>query len=244
VRRELPMHDVRAAAIRVSYGDARALDGVDLHAPGGEVTAVVGPNGAGKSSLLLAMYGSVRATGSVVVDGADMSARSATERLRAGLALVPQGRQLFPRLTVSENLQLMVDLLGLGPEHLDEALARFPILGERSRALAGVLSGGEQQMLAVSRALMGSPRVLLLDEMMTGLAPKIVSALADIVAQLAADSGVAIVVAEPGLGPIRRVVTSGVVLVRGRVVARADDVEELEASHRAAMGVGSAPSAT
>ena len=107
-------HELVASGIGVRYGEAVALTDVDLMAPGGSVTALVGPNGAGKSSLLLALYGSVAAAGTVTVDGEDLSRLSATRRVRAGMAIVPQGRQLFPRLNVRENLQLMAELLQLG----------------------------------------------------------------------------------------------------------------------------------
>jgi branched-chain amino acid transport system ATP-binding protein len=231
-------HELVARDVRVRYGKATALAGVSLSAPGGAVTAVVGPNGAGKSSLLLALYGSVRAAAGVVeVAGADVSALRATDRARAGIALVPQGRQLFPRLTVRENLQLMADLLRLDRGTVDEALDRFPILRQRARNLAGVLSGGEQQMLVVSRSLMGSPRVLLLDEMTTGLAPLVVEQLAETVAGLAGDAGTAVVLAEPSLGAIRRVVDRGVVLVRGEIVAEATGPDALDDAYRTALGV-------
>jgi branched-chain amino acid transport system ATP-binding protein len=230
-------HELVARDVWVRYGKATALAGVALSAPGSSVTAIVGPNGAGKSSLLLALYGSVRAQGTVEVDGEDMSRLRATDRARAGVALVPQGRQLFPRLTVRENFQLMADLLRLGRGTVDEALDRFPILRQRVRSLAGVLSGGEQQMLVVSRSLMGSPRVLLLDEMTTGLAPLVVEQLAETVAGLARDAGTAVVLAEPSLGAIRRVVDRGVVLVRGEIVASADGPDALDDAYRAALGV-------
>lgn len=229
-------HELRAQGLTVRYGHAAALSGVDLVAPGGAVTAVAGPNGAGKSSLLLALYGSVRANGTVIVDEDDLTRLSATRRARAGVALVPQGRQLFPRLTVRENLQIMAELLGLKRSSVDEALDRFPILRQRARGLAGVLSGGEQQMLVVSRALMGSPRVLLLDEMMTGLAPLVVRELADTVAELA-HSGVAVVLAEPSIHALHRIIDRGIVLMRGEVVAHADSSEALDRSYQAAMGV-------
>jgi branched-chain amino acid transport system ATP-binding protein len=231
------LHELVARGIAVRYGKATALAGVSLSAPGGVVTAVVGPNGAGKSSLLLALYGSVRAAGAVEVDGVDVSGLRATDRARAGIALVPQGRQLFPRLTVRENLQLMADLLKLDRGTVDEALDRFPILRQRARSLAGVLSGGEQQMLVVARSLMGSPRVLLLDEMTTGLAPLVVEQLAETVADLARGAGTAVVLAEPSLGAIRRVVDRGVVLVRGEIVAEADGPDALDARYREALGV-------
>jgi branched-chain amino acid transport system ATP-binding protein len=230
------LHELVARGIAVRYGKATALAGVSLSAPGGVVTAVVGPNGAGKSSLLLALYGSVRAAGAVEVDGVDVSGLRATDRARAGIALVPQGRQLFPRLTVRENLQLMADLLKLDRGTVDEALDRFPILRQRARSLAGVLSGGEQQMLVVARALMGAPRVLLLDEMTTGLAPMVVRELTDTVAALAAD-GVAVALAEPSLAPVQRIVDRGLVLIRGEVRATSPTPTALDRAYQSAMGV-------
>lgn len=222
--------------LTVRYGKATAVDQVSLFARSGEVTAIVGPNGAGKSSLILGVFGSIPAEGVVRVGHTDLSALSASRRAKAGLALVPQGRQLFPKLTVAENIQIMAELLGLPKSAIDGAMDRFPILRERSGQLAGVLSGGEQQMLVVGRALMASPEVLLLDETMTGLAPKIVAGLADTFAQLARD-GVAVVVADPSLGPIRRIVHRGYVIVRGEFVAECDSVESLDAQYQRAMGV-------
>ena len=234
---EAVSRELEARGLTVRYGDAAALTDVDLRAKGGRVTAVVGPNGAGKSTLLLSLYGSVKASGQVLLDGRDLTRRRATERARAGIALVPQGRQLFPRLTVRENLQIMAEVLKLGRDEVDRAIDRFPILRERSRSLTGVLSGGEQQMLVVTRALMGQPKALLCDEMMTGLAPMIVGDLADTLAELAHGEGVAVVLAEPTLGAVRRIIDTGVVLIRGSVVAEASDVTELDVAYRRAVGV-------
>ena len=233
----MPAHELRVEGLTVRYGHASALTDVSLTVPGGAVTAVVGPNGAGKSSLLLAAYGSVPSTGRVFLDGEDVSGMRTAARARAGIAVVPQGRQLFPRLNVGDNLQVMAELLRLPKSAVDEAIDRFPILRTRLRSLVGVLSGGEQQMLVVTRALMGSPRVLLLDEMMTGLAPLIVRELADTVARLAAD-GVAVLMAEPVLGASRRIIDRGYVLVRGGIVATVEDGgRALEDAYQAGIGV-------
>ncbi len=147
-----PEHDrgLRVEALTVRYGRATALTDVSLTVPRGAVTAVVGPNGAGKSSLLLGIYGSVPGTGTVEVDGENVSRLKPIARARAGVAIVPQGRQLFPRLNVTDNLRVMAESLRLPASSVDEALDRFPILRTRARSLAGVLSGGEQQMLVVS----------------------------------------------------------------------------------------------
>ncbi|GAA0948998.1 ABC transporter ATP-binding protein [Virgisporangium aurantiacum] len=231
-------HELRVEGLTVRYGHSSALSDVDLTVPGGSVTALVGPNGAGKSSLLLAAYGSVPASGKIFLDGEDVSSLRPAARARAGIAIVPQGRQLFPRLNVADNLQVMAELLRLPRSAVDEAVDRFPILRTRLKSLVGVLSGGEQQMLVVTRALMGKPRVLLLDEMMTGLAPLIVRELADTVARLAADDGVAVVMAEPALGASRRVIDRGYVLIRGAVVATEEGGgRALDRAYQHAVGV-------
>ncbi len=222
--------------IGVRYGNATALRGVSMTVPSGKVTALVGPNGAGKSSTLLAAYGSVHFSGEVKLQGQDVSKRNALQRGRDGVGLVPQGRQVFPKLTVRENLAVMAGLLRLKRAAVDEAIDRFPALRERAGQLAGVLSGGEQQMLVVSRALMSRPSVLLLDEMMTGLAPKIVSGLVDTVRSLA-DDGAAVLIADPQPAPILRAVDRGYVLLRGEVVAQADDAYSLDREYRTAMGI-------
>lgn len=227
---------LQVSGFGVRYGRATAVDGVDLNAPAGRVTAVVGPNGAGKSSLALGVYGSIPATGRITLYGTDLSGRPALARARAGMALVPQGRQLFPKMTVRENISVMASLLKVPQAQVDSALDRFPILRKRIGSYAGVLSGGEQQMLVVTRALMTSPRAIILDEMMTGLAPRIVAELRETVAQLAAD-GVAVLVTDPSLAALRAVVDRGYVLVRGRLVAECDSAEDLDRAYQKAMGV-------
>src|SRR5690625_2925511 len=198
-RSELMTAALEVAGLTVRYGRARALHDVSLTFESGRVHAVVGPNGAGKTSLLLAISGAVEASGQVLVDGEDISASSVAERARRGFAVVPQGRQIFPTLTVRENLEVMAEVLRVGGSEVDGALDRFTNLRRRESSLAGVLSGGEQQMLAVSRALMGRARVVLLDELATGLAPVIVEELGHVVHDLAA-RGAAVVLASPSLG--------------------------------------------
>ncbi|MCX4390078.1 ATP-binding cassette domain-containing protein [Micromonospora peucetia] len=228
---------LRATDLTVRYGRASALNltGTELRVPAGRVTLVVGPNGAGKSSLVLALYGSVPAGGQVYLGGRDISALPTRVRARSGLALVPQGRQLFARMSVRENLMVSAELLRLDPERVEQALDRFPILRTRANRPAGVLSGGEQQMMVVARALMTDPSVLLLDEMATGLAPLIVDDLLRTVRELAR-SGTAVLLASPTIGVLGQVADGGVVMMRGRVVAEHDDVAELDAAYQAAMG--------
>lgn len=227
---------ITASKITVRYGNALAVHEASLTAPDGRVTAVVGPNGAGKSSLMSALFGSVPSTGSVEVDGTDLSDIRPGKRLRAGVAYVPQGRQLFPRLTVRENLEIGARLLGARNDVLGSAFDRFPILRTRERSLAGVLSGGEQQMLVLARALLVEPSALLLDEMTTGLSPKISGELLDLVRGLA-DSGVTVVVAEPALHRMARIVDRGYVMMRGGLSEPHSDAASLDSAYRSAMGV-------
>lgn len=222
--------------VTVRYGNAHAVRAASFTAPSGQVTAIVGPNGAGKTSLMSAAFGSIPATGRVEIDGEDLSSTPAGTRLRKGLAYVPQGRQLFPRLTVRENLEIGARLVGSRNSVLDSAFESFPILRTRQRQLAGVLSGGEQQMLVLARALLVTPSVLLLDEMTTGLSPKITGELLDRVRDLA-DSGVTVVVAEPALHRVAKIVDRGYVMMRGAVTGPEQNAAALDAAYRSAMGV-------
>ncbi|MBS2990416.1 ATP-binding cassette domain-containing protein [Rhodococcus erythropolis] len=225
--------------VTVRYGSAVAVREVSLVAPAGEVTAIVGPNGAGKTSLAGSIYGSVPATGTIKFDGREIQKLSALDRGRSGFAYVPQGRQLFMRMSVRENLRVGADLLGLKAEAVETAFERFPILHERSESYAGVLSGGEQQMLVLGRALLETPKVLLLDEMMTGLAPKIVAELRALVGGLAAE-GVTVIVTEPALTALKSVVDRGYVMQRGELVRECDSAATLDNAYKQSMGVLSA----
>ena len=220
----------------VRYGSAAVVSSVSITAESGSVTAVVGPNGAGKSSLFSGIYGAIRSTGTVCLDDADLSRASAMARGRRGFAYVPQGRQLFMKMSVVENLVVGADLLGLPKSAVDSAMDRFPVLRERASRFAGVLSGGEQQMLVLARALLADPRVLLLDEMTTGLAPKIVAGLRETVRELAS-SGVAVLIAEPALTALKPIVDRGYVMQRGRIVADCSSADELDKEYRRSMGV-------
>jgi len=231
------VNGVAVTGLWVRYGHATAVAGVDVTFEPGRINAIVGPNGAGKSSLLLALYGAVTSTGLVTVGGEDVYGLSTAQRARQGVSLVPQGRQIFPTLTVRENLDVMAEVLKVGRLAVDRALERFPRLVERQRSLAGVLSGGEQQMLAVTRALMADRcRVLLLDEMTTGLAPLIVQGLMRTVREMA-DNGTTVVMAEASIGAIRDDIDRGVMLLRGEVVATADDGARLDSLYRSRTGL-------
>lgn len=227
---------LQVRGLTVRYGKALAVDAVNFDAAPGAITALVGPNGAGKSSCLNAIYGGAASSGQVMLDGEELGGMTAMQRARHGVALVPQGRQLFMRMSVRENLEVMARLLDVGDADIEAGLDRFPILRDRSRQLAGVLSGGEQQMLAVSRALMGKPRVLLLDEMVTGLAPLIVRELVETAMRMAAQ-GAVVLVAEPSIGAVRERIDRGYVMLRGEIVADADNGAELDKAYQRHMGL-------
>ena len=201
------------------YGPVSVLRDFDLTVPATGVVALLGPNGAGKSTVLRVASGRLRATaGAVLVDGRDVT-RSPAERLaRLGVCTIPEGRGIFPNLTVTEHLRMWT-YRGRGTrmaDVVDVAFGRFPRLAERRDQLAGTLSGGEQQMLAMSRALSTDPRLLLLDEISMGLAPIIVGELYDIVAQLAAE-GRAILLVEQFARTALQIADRAAVMAHGRV---------------------------
>ena len=207
----------------VRYGRNRAVCAVDLTVGAGEIVTVLGANGAGKTSLLRALQGVVRASGRVVFDGVDISDASSAARVRRGMVLVPEERQIFVAMTVHENLQLGAHLRRDSDVAADiEALyTRFPHLGRRRDNPAAVLSGGEQQMLAIGRALLARPRLMMLDEPSLGLSPLLVDQLFDLLGALNQD-GLAMLLVEQNthlaLGAARR----GYVLELGQVTLQGD----------------------
>ena len=204
--------------VSASYGTVPVLRDITLSVPTGSVVALLGPNGAGKSTTLRVASGRLRASsGSVLVGGRDVTRSSAERLARAGVCTIPEGRGVFPNLTVAENLRMWTYRGGLSRAAVEEqTYARFPKLKERRRQVAGTLSGGEQQMLAMSRALSTSPRILLLDEISMGLAPIIVAQLYEIVGQLAAE-GLAILVVEQFAATALEVASWAAVMTHGRI---------------------------
>jgi len=217
----LELHDVS-----VRYGAVRALDEVSLRVAAGTITAVLGANGAGKTSLLRAVNGLTKlAGGTISVDGDDLRRRPAEDVVRLGVAHVPEGRGVIAELTVEENLRLGAlwrrDAPGLRHD-LDRMLTLFPPLAERRKRLAETLSGGERQMLALGRALMARPRLLLLDEPSLGLAPRITSQIMSVVRGLRDDEGLAVLLVEQNARSALSIADSAVVLNVGRVVVEGD----------------------
>jgi branched-chain amino acid transport system ATP-binding protein len=214
--------------IRAGYGTINVLDDVSLSVEPGQVVGLLGPNGAGKSTLLKVASGELQSThGTIRFDGKDVTSVSSDQLARQGLCLIPEGRGVFPNLTVDENLR-MASFTGTTFAVIQErSFATFPALEKRRRQTAGTLSGGEQQMLAVARALATNPRVLLLDELSMGLAPMIVSALYKIVTEIAA-TGVSIIVVEQFVDSIRGVADTAALMLNGGIVARGS-LEEVSA---------------
>lgn len=205
--------------VRASYGSIEVLHGVNLTVGRGEVVALLGPNGAGKSTLIKVASGILRpSAGQLMIAGRDATGASANALARAGLCTIPEGRGIFPNLTVRENL-LMATYSGHKLSDIEHSTyARFPRLAERRSQLAGTMSGGEQQMLSLARALATDPVILLLDELSMGLAPLIVSELYQQVAAIATE-GVSVLVVEQFARTVLGVADKAVVLAHGKVQA-------------------------
>jgi branched-chain amino acid transport system ATP-binding protein len=216
----IPLLEIRQ--LRVKYGNVEALHGVDLAVQPGEIVTLLGANGAGKSTTLRAISGLLRPSGGEIrLDGKPAQGVPAHERVRMGIAQAPEGRRIFGTLTVRENLALGAFTRTDGAEIAETAawIARlFPVLESRRDQLAGTLSGGEQQMLAIGRALMAKPRVLLLDEPSLGLAPLLVKAIFRTIREINEQTGVTVVLVEQNARAALKLAHRGYVMEVGRIV--------------------------
>jgi branched-chain amino acid transport system ATP-binding protein len=220
------------------YGAVKALRGVSLNVEAGETVALLGTNGNGKSTLIKCVMGLVRPTrgkAALTIDGVvhDLSKLSPEDIVDLGVALVPEGRRLFPKLTVVENL-----MLGAFRKAARSAIQRnmamafetFPVLRDRRRQLAGTMSGGQQQMLAIARALMSSPRLLLIDEPSVGLSPLLVSQTIAKIGELKQGFGLTVLMAEQNFNQAIRIADRGYIIVHGEIAVAAESVEALKAN--------------
>lgn len=209
-------------SIQTKYGSIYALKGIDLHVNKGEIVTIIGANGAGKSTTLNTISGIVRpVTGEVIFEGKDITYMPADKIVENGLIQVPEGRDIFPNLTVYENLllgaYLRKDDKSVIKKDIDNVTSYFPRLAERFKQLGGTLSGGEQQMLAIARALMSKPKLLLMDEPSLGLAPKVVKDIFDVIKKINED-GTTIVLVEQNAMLALSVAHRGYVMETGKIV--------------------------
>jgi branched-chain amino acid transport system ATP-binding protein len=218
-------------AVRAGYSTFQALFDVSLDVRRGEAVAVIGPNGAGKTTLMRVISGLIRPTaGSIVMEGVDLVATPGHRIVETGIAHVPESRRLFPRMSVEDNLRIGGFMTAARPkfrQRLDVVYELFPRLRERRRQFAGTMSGGEQQMCAIGRALMSDPRLLLLDEPSAGLAPVIVEQLFDLVTRLRT-GGLTVLIVEQNVQQVLRVVDRAYLLKAGSIRATGTSAELLE----------------
>ena len=231
-----PTTALNISALEVAYGAVTAVAGVSLTAAAGEVTCIMGRNGVGKTTLLRAIMGQHKTRAGVVeLSGREITRLPAHDRARAGIALVPQGREIFPRLTVRENLEVAFSARGRREAGaIDEVMGMFPILKQFAKRMGGDLSGGQQQQLAIARALVGKPSVLLLDEPTEGIQPNIIDEIGAVLRRLAAERGLAVVLVEQYVAFVRETGHRFYAMDRGRIVASgttAELTDEVVARH-------------
>ncbi len=208
------------AHVNAFYGNSRAVRDLSLSVSGGELLAVLGRNGTGKTTLLRAMLGLIRQTGTISLDGEDVSARRTDERARLGIGYVPQGRGIIPGLTVMENLRLGLFANPSAKGRLDDSVFElFPMLKEHLGRRGGNLSGGQQQQLAIARALQTGPKVILFDEPTEGIQPNIVEQIEDIIIQLNRERGLTIVLVEQSISFTRRAARRFIIMEKGTIAA-------------------------
>jgi branched-chain amino acid transport system ATP-binding protein len=219
--------------VRAAYGKIEALKGVDLDISPGEIVALIGANGAGKSTLMMTIFGRPRAkAGKILFDGRDITSVATHEIARLRIAQSPEGRRIFPRMSVAENLQMGADAAASTEAEqaasLERVLTLFPRLKERLAQRGGTLSGGEQQMLAIARALMSRPRLLLLDEPSLGLAPLIVRQIFDAIRTLNRQDGLTVLIVEQNANHALKLAHRGYVMVNGLITLRGTGAELLQ----------------
>jgi branched-chain amino acid transport system ATP-binding protein len=223
-----PLLSVRG--VTAYYGNIIALKGVDLEVSQGEIVALIGANGAGKSSLMMTIFGNPRARdGAIMFDGRDITRLPTHEIARLAIAQSPEGRRIFPRMTVFENLQMGAALAERAhfAEDIERVFAIFPRLKDRLHQRGGTLSGGEQQMLAIARALMRRPRLLMLDEPSLGLAPLIAKQIFEVIAELNREEGLSVFLVEQNAYHALRLAHRGYVLVNGAITMAGTGAELL-----------------
>jgi len=229
--------------VHVHYGPVHALRGVSLAVEEGEIVTLIGANGAGKSTLMTSIFGAPRPTsGRIVFAGQDLARIPPHKICRLGLALAPEGRRIFARMTVLENLQIGAAHIapGLQAQDLEQVFDLFPVLKERQTQRAGTLSGGEQQMLAIARALLGRPRLLLLDEPSLGLAPLYIRKIFQIIGQLNCDHGIAVLLVEQNAHHALKIAHRAYVLQHGQIAltGEAKALADSDEVKRAYLGQG------
>ncbi len=234
---------LQGKGVETFYGKIQALKGIDFEVHKGEIATVIGANGAGKSTLMMTICGTPRArAGSIVLDGTDITQMPTHEIVHLGIAQSPEGRRIFPRMSVFENLQMgaTVDKLRHFDEDLLKVFKLFPRLEERRNQRAGTLSGGEQQMLAIGRALMARPRLLLLDEPSLGLAPIIVKLIFAAIKKLNQEEGLTVLLVEQNAFHALRLADRAYVMVNGKIAMSGTGAELLKSPEvRAAYLEGS-----
>lgn len=213
------------SAVNASYGDLQALFGIDFHVEEGEAVALIGANGAGKTTLLKTITGLIGSRqGAIDFDNKSLTGKPAEQIAKAGIALVPEGRMMFASLSVEENLQMGAVTGRSGPWHLKRIYDLFPVLQERRHQSAMRLSGGQQQMVAIGRALMANPKLLLCDEISLGLAPLVVEQVYRAFAEIRKD-GLSIVLVEQDVGRARRECSRLYCLLKGRVTLQGSSAD-------------------
>ncbi len=232
---------LRVEKLVVKYGEIVAVRGIDIEVNEGEIVSLIGANGAGKTSTLLAIMGMVRSKGKVELDGRDISNLPPWERARLGMTIVPEGGRIFPNMTVRENLEVggyMVKDRSEIKRRLEFVHSIFPRLAERRNQLASTLSGGEKQMLAIGRALMASPRLLLVDEISLGLMPKLVDEIFEILLRLK-EEGITMLISEQNTRKALQISDRAYVLQNGRIFKEGPsrELERDEEIRKAYLGI-------